>query len=170
MSGDSQEYRHPGWSPRCNPGRRLLLLDIEVARLERAGEVDGAVADWLESVNEEFCDSALGWDAARAVHRGCARSATAADLLILGLYTRFGQEQLWTLPVALGAGATPGDCLALGVHGRNCRGEDLPMLADDVLEDRLRAAGELLQFRTTAWLVGYGKLLRTELRRRRYGA
>lgn len=100
----------------------------------------------------------------RALHSG-----RFADLVVLLFGAIFTEAQLETLPSALATGADPWELLLLGVHGRNCEGEDLPLLSPVELRGRLQTAARLGQESPSAWLGGYTLLLLEEQRRRSHG-
>lgn len=100
----------------------------------------------------------------RAVETG-----SEADVVVALFGALFTEAQLETLPQALAAGAKPWELLELGVHGRNCEGEDLPLLSGDALRQRMEAAAEFGQGQPSAWLLEYAGRLAAEARRRRGG-
>ena len=94
-------------------------------------------------------------------------SGNQADVVIALFGAIFSEAQLETLPRALGLGADPWELLLLGVHGRNCEGEDLVLLDDESLLARLETAVRLGQEKPSAWLRTYATLLVQERARRR---
>jgi hypothetical protein len=98
------------------------------------------------------------------------RTGADGDVLAMLLGAVFTEDQLETLPRAWALGADPWEVLLLGVHGRNCEGEDLPIVGDDALRARMETALGLAQERPSDWLADYTALLVDEWERRRADA
>jgi hypothetical protein len=137
---------------------------------------------WLASPDpEEFLDRLLDnvldaglrgritWaQAERTMY--AARTGRLADVVVMLFGARFSEEQLETVPRALSRGAGCWELLLLGVHGRNCEGEDLPVVDTEELRRRMAAAVTLGQERRSAWLTTYTALLVAEWEWRRSDA
>lgn len=122
-----------------------------------------------EAIQDQLMDLALKhritWAQAQRGIRALA-SGEIADVLILLMGARFTEQQLETMPGALAEGASPWELLALHVHGRNCEGQDLPLLSPDELRERLQVAARLGQENPSSWLQTYTGLLLDEHDRR----
>jgi hypothetical protein len=93
--------------------------------------------------------------------------AAFADFLRDVATIRFTESQLHSLPLVLRAGGKPWEFIPLGVHGRNCQGEDLALIDDDLLLGRRDGALMLEQaFGASQWLASYILRLQLEVRDR----
>jgi hypothetical protein len=98
---------------------------------------------------------------------GGDHKAAFADFLRDVATTRFTESQLHSLPLVLRAGGKPWEFIPLGVHGRNCQGEDLALIDDDLLLGRRDGALMLEQaFGASPWLASYIERLQGEVRDR----
>ena len=141
---------------------RLLGHQYDLSDLDRLqGQLEWEIT---------FEDLLLNLLLAGAIDREAYEDALdPARPLVRAFKERFSEGQRRTLPAALAAGATPRELLDLGVHGRNCEGEDLPLLTPAELRERMEAAARLGQGKPTAWLLGYVERLNAEVRRRKAG-
>lgn len=109
----------------------------------------------------------LDMDGGEVVIRRGERPRDLAEFLIAIARAEFTESQQHSLPAAFAAGAQPWECIPLGVHGRNCHGEDLALVSKEVLQWRFEGTLMLEQaFGASRWLNGYRRLVEHELRER----
>jgi hypothetical protein len=151
----------------------------ELEALRAESRRDEAVIKVLDALIEAGLSGAMSWsrvhaaaevldmDEGEVIIRPGGRPADFGEFLMGVARALFTESQQHSLPVAFATGARPWECIPLGVHGRNCHGEDLGLLSDDELRYRREGAARVHQaFGSSPWLEGYRALVEDEVRGR----